>query len=85
MDIEITLEERVNGLHADVHLEGVQVSVILEGHGGEANSVVVANSLVKEQTFDSKRDAVKRHFGRGWSDHIQLPELVNKVHASVSA
>lgn len=59
------------------------MSVVFEGHSGESDSVIVADSLVEEKTLDSERDAVKRHFGGGGSDHIQLPELVNKVHGAI--
>ena len=59
------------------------MSVILEGHCRESDSIVVANPLIKEKTLHTEGNAVERNLGSGGRDNVQLPELVNKVHASI--
>ena len=85
MHVQVRLEERVDSLHADVRLQCVQVRHVLEGHRREANSVVVTDALIEEQTLYTEGKRVKRDLRCLRGDHIQLPELVNKVHRAVRA
>ena len=57
--------------------------VVLIGHRWEANCVIVTDSLVEEQAFDADLQAVKSNFRLSGSDHIELPELVQEIEASV--
>ena len=57
--------------------------IILVGHRWEANCVIVTDSLVEEQALDTDLQAVKSYLGLCRSDHIELPELVQEIEASV--
>lgn len=83
MHIEVRLEERVKGLHADEGLHSVEVSVVFKGHLGEADGVVIADSFVEEEALDSHGEAVYRHSGGSGGDNVHLPEGVEEVEATV--
>ena len=57
--------------------------VVLIGHCWEANSVVIADSLVEEQALDSDLQAVEGYLGLHGSDYVELPEFVEEVEASI--
>ena len=55
------------------------MGVILEGHGREADAVVVADPVVEEEALDSDLEAVEGDLGGLRCDDIQLPVRVNEV------
>ena len=82
--VKISLEERIKSLHADKYLELIQVSHILEGHYRESHSIIITNSLVKEESFNSKGQGIERDFSCGWGDDIKHHVLVVEVDVSIS-
>ena len=83
VDVKVRLEKGVHRLHADKCLERVKVSVVLERHCRESNIVVVADTLVEEETLYTDLNRVERHYCSNRSNHVELPELVKEVDASV--
>jgi len=85
VDIEIRLEEGVDGLHADVELERVKMRVVFHWHRREAYSVVVADTLVEEEALDAERHTVKCDLWLRRCYDVNHPELVNEVQTAVGA
>lgn len=61
------------------------MSVVLEGHCRETHSVVITDSLVKEEPLNSNREAVDGDLGSRGGDDVHLPEVVEEVKASVGS
>ena len=51
--IKVRLKERINGLHGNKHLKRIQVSLVLERHGWETNSVIISDTVIEEKTLDT--------------------------------
>ena len=59
--------------------------VVLVRHGRETDAIIIADTLIKEQTLDAQRDAVQADLWALLSDDVHHPELVDELQAAVRA
>ena len=59
------------------------MSVILEWHHGESNSIIIADTVIEEKTFDTEGNAVEGNFWCSGCDYIQRPEVFNEVQLAI--
>ena len=59
------------------------MSLVLERHGWETNSVIVSDTVIEEKTLDTDREAVERHLRSFWSDNVQRPIFVDELHLAI--
>ena len=59
------------------------MSVVFERHGGEADTVVVADAIVEKETLDSDLEAIKGYFRSLRCDDIKFPVRVNEIEIAL--
>ena len=57
--------------------------IIFKRHRWETNCIIVTDPLIEEKALDPNLQAVQGYLRLRWSDHIELPILVQEVHAAV--
>ena len=58
------------------------MSVILERHGGESDTIIITDTFIKEETLDSDLDAIEGDLRHDGSDDIDHPVGVNELNVS---
>lgn len=58
------------------------MSVILERHGGESDTIIITDTFIKEETLDSDLDAIEGDLRHDGSDDIDHPVGVDEFNVS---
>ena len=59
------------------------MGVVFERHGGEADTIVVADAIVEKETLDSDLEAIKGYFRSLRRDDIKFPVRVNEIEVAL--